>query len=146
MLPDRRLAVLLDDLKRSQMDRCLYHTTDEPPSLCVDHSCDRSRFPSEVLIELFIPAPEPPKNEVWQVAFSPDGKRLASCGTDESVYIWDVEHFLLMSQLPGHVKGGIGNLAWAPNSRLLVTCGVDHTAKVWNTDVSGNPCMKTVRP
>lgn len=90
-------------------------------------------------MELVVPTLEPSKNEVWQVAFSPDGKRLASCGTDEAVYIWDVEHLLLMKQLPGHTKTGIGNLAWGPDSKLLVTCSLEHTAKLWNTDVSSAP-------
>lgn len=143
MLPERRLAILLDDLKRSQVERCLYHTAAGSPSLCVDHSCDRSRFPSEVLIELPGPGLESSKkpDEVWQVRFSPDGKRLASCGTDETVSIWDIEHLGLMHQLRGHLKGEIGNLSWAPDSRLLVTCSFDRTARLWNTDVSGSPWM-----
>jgi WD40 repeat protein len=141
MLPDNRLAVLLNEAKRSQVDKCLYHTIDDSPSLCVDHACDRSRFPSEVLVELSTVGLESPKkaDEVWQVRFSPDGRRLASCGTDEAVTIWDVEHWVLLHRLHGHNKHGVGNVSWAPDSRLLVSCGFDHTAKLWNTDVSGNP-------
>ncbi|KAK4149228.1 vacuolar protein sorting-associated protein 1 [Chaetomidium leptoderma] len=141
MLPEHRLAVLLDDLKSSQVDRCLYHTADESPSLCTNHSCDRTRFPSEILVELPNLGTESSRkpDEVWQIRFSPDGRRLASCGTDEAVSIWDVEKFTLLHQLHGHQLhgnhgSGIGNLAWAPDSRLLVTCGFDHTANLWNTD------------
>ncbi len=147
MLPDHRLAVLLDNSKRNQVDRCLYHTTDESPSLCVDHSCDRSRFPSEVLVELTSAGLETSRrpDEVWQVRFSPDGKRLASCGTDETVSIWDIEHLVRLHRLHGHDNHGVGNVAWAPDSRLLVSCGVDHTAKLWDTDVSDQPPMKEKR-
>lgn len=142
MLPNHHLAVLLDEVKRSQVDRCLYHSTDEPPSLCAGHSCDRSRFPSEILVELSTSELETSRepHEVWQVRFSPDGRRLASCGTDEAVSIWDVEHLTLLRRLHGHNKKGVCNLEWAPDSRLLVSCGFsDHTAKLWDTDVSGDP-------
>jgi WD40 repeat protein len=137
MLPDHRLAALLHDVKRSQVDRCLYHTTEEPPSLYTDHSCDRSRFPSEVLVELCSPRIEASKRpeEIWQVCFSPDGRRLASCGTDEAVSVWDVEHLTLLHELRGH-PGGIGSVAWSPDSKLLVSCGKNHVAKVWHVDVS----------
>lgn len=144
MLPERRLAVLLDDLKRSQAERCRYHTDDAPPSLCVDHSCDRSRFPSEVLVELSPPGLESSKklDEVWQVRFSPDGKRLAACGADDAVNIWDVERLTFSHQLSEHQKPGIGNLAWSPDSKLLATCSLDHTAKLWN--VESGECLRVI--
>lgn len=138
MLPDHRLAVLLDDLKHSQIDKCLYHTSNETPSLYTSHSCDRSQFPSEVVVELSKPVLEPSKHpdEVWQLRFSPDGKRLASCGTEKAVNIWDVDNFSLVQELQGHTKGEIGDLAWSPDSKYLVTCGIDRYAKLWNADVS----------
>jgi len=141
MLPEHRFPALLEGLKRSQVERCLYHTTDDPPSLCVDHMCDRSKFPSEVLVELSALGLESSKkpDEVWQVRFSPDGRRLASCGTDEAVSVWDVESLTRLHRLQGHGKHGIGNLSWAPDSRLLVSCGCDSVAKLWDTDVSDKP-------
>ncbi|KAL2018354.1 hypothetical protein VTK56DRAFT_957 [Thermocarpiscus australiensis] len=148
MLPDHRLAVLLDSVKRSQIERCLYHTTNEPPSLYTDHSCDRSRFPTEVVMELSKPLAEPPKqpDEVWQLRFSPDGKRLASCGTDKAVKIWDVERFCLLHELQGHTRGskggGICNLAWSPDGKLLVSCGIDRYAKIWNVDTG--ECLRVL--
>ncbi|KAL2152510.1 hypothetical protein VTH82DRAFT_5694 [Thermothelomyces myriococcoides] len=145
MLPDRRLAVLLDDVKRSQVERCRYHTNDAQPSLCVDHFCDRSRFPSEVLVELSHPGAESSKklDEIWQVRFSPDGKHLATCGTDEAVCIWDVERLALFHQLHGHQKAGIGNVAWSPDSKLLITCSLDHTAKLWSAETG--ECLADLR-
>lgn len=137
MLPENRLAKLLDDVKRSQMDRCLYHTSSDVPSLCVDHSCPRSQYPSKIMAEFSNPNTivNRPTDEVWHVRFSPDGKRLASCGTEDSACVWDVERLTLLNQLHPHMDRGIGSLSWSPDSKHLATCGFDRTARIWNTDV-----------
>ncbi|KAL2261491.1 hypothetical protein VTK26DRAFT_3936 [Humicola hyalothermophila] len=134
MLPDHRLAVLLDSVKRSQVEKCLYHTSNDPPSLYVNHTCDRRRFPTEVLAELSKPIADASKHEVWQIRFSPDGRRLASCGTEKPINIWDVERLTLIHELQGHSKGEIGEIAWSPDGKFLVSCGIDRYAKVWDTD------------
>ncbi|KAK4148121.1 WD40-repeat-containing domain protein [Dichotomopilus funicola] len=145
MLPDHRLAVLLDGLKQSQIERCRYHTDNVSPSLCVDHLCDRNRFPTEVVAELFHPTQDPSSkrtDEVWQIRFSPNGKHLASCGIGEAVNIWDVERLTLLRQLRGHQKAGVGSLAWSPDSKYLVTCSFDHTAKLWNIETG--ECLRAL--
>ena len=30
------------------------------------------------------------RDGIWSIAFSPDGQRLASCGKDRTVKVWDV--------------------------------------------------------
>lgn len=135
MLPARRLAVLLDSVKRTQVGNCLYHTSDEPPSLYADHSCDRSLFPSEIVMELSQPGVEMKEPEIWQVRFSPDGKLLASCGSDSRVTIWDAA-CLPSVRTVLHSDSEVGNIAWSPDSKLLLTCGLNHVAKIFDVDVS----------
>ncbi|ROW09133.1 hypothetical protein VPNG_05780 [Cytospora leucostoma] len=134
MLPEHRLAVLLQQVKNSQIDSCLWHTSDSSPSLYSDHICDRSLFPTETLEEL-----TDTDGEVWQIRFSHDGKRLAGCGSDRRVLIWDTETFKLVLALEGHgngidsgVEDGAGNIAWSPDDTMLVTCGRDHHARIWD--------------
>lgn len=143
MLPEHRLAVLLQQVKEGQISNCLYHTSAEPPSLYSDHSCDRSHFPSEAIVEL-----DKHSGEVWQVLFSHDGTRMASCGTDRFVIIWDVPSFEVLHRLDGH-DGGVGNIAWSPDDTMIVSCGRDRYAKIWNTQASpqcpnrpGNPLAR----
>ncbi|KXX74493.1 WD repeat-containing protein 26 [Madurella mycetomatis] len=133
MLPARRLAVLLDSVKRIQVGNCLYHTSDEPPSLYADHSCDRSLFPSEVVMELPQPGVEMTQQEIWQVRFSPDGKLLASCGSDSRVTIWDAVCLPSVRTIL-HPDSEVGNIAWSPDGKLLLTCGLNHLAKIFDVD------------
>lgn len=129
MLPEHRLAILLQQVKDRQIDACKWHTSASSPSLYSDHTCDSSLFPNQVLIELDQPG------EVWQIRFSHDGKRLASCGSDESVYIWDVTTLSLVFRLDGQHKNGVGNIAWSPDDTMLVSCGRDRYARIWDLNV-----------
>ncbi|PHH71751.1 hypothetical protein CDD80_5011 [Ophiocordyceps camponoti-rufipedis] len=126
MLPEHRLAVLLDQVKQRQIDTCLYHTAIMPPSLYSDHFCDKRNFPSEMAIEL-----TDLMGEAWQVQFSNDGSKLAAGGARESVMIWETEKFTRVKALAGH-SVGVGNIAWSPDDSMIVTCSQDKTARLWD--------------
>ncbi|KAF6814450.1 WD domain-containing protein [Colletotrichum plurivorum] len=127
MLPENRLAVLLQQVKQSQIDSCLWHTTASSPSLYADHYCERSHFPTEVALEL-----TDLTGEVWQVQFSHDGKRLAACGSSDAVVIWELPSFSVSQVLQPHAHG-VGNFSWSPDDSMLVTCSQDKFARLWNT-------------
>jgi WD repeat-containing protein 26 len=129
MLPENRLAILLEQVKRSQINNCLYHTTASSPSLYSDHICDRSYFPSEVALEL-----SDLLGEVWQVQFSNDGQRLAACGSKEQVVVWDVPSFMPIQILSDH-DGSVTNVSWSPDDSMLITCSSDKHARLWDTNV-----------
>lgn len=134
MLPEHRLAVLLQQFKDQQAESCIWHTSSASPSLYSDHTCDRSRFPTEAIIEFMEPSMEP-DGEVWQVRFSHNGRYLAGCGSGDKVFIWDMETFSLAFSL-ADLKGGVGNIAWSPDDTMLVTCGRDGYARIWDMNVS----------
>lgn len=139
MLPEHRLAVLLQQVKRNQISNCLYHNTAISPSLYQDHCCDRNNFPVRCSYEL-----DKHTGEVWQVKFSYDGSRLASCGGDGTAIIYDVATWDVLQNLTAH-ESGVCSLAWSPDDSMIVTCGRDKYAILWNANVS-NPrlCCTTI--
>ncbi|CAH0024203.1 unnamed protein product, partial [Clonostachys rhizophaga] len=125
MLPENRLATLLQQVKQSQINSCLYHTEPLSPSLYSDHSCRRENFPTECAVEL-----GNLDGEVWQVKFSPDGSMLAACGSARDVFVWG-KNFNVFSVL-GHHGGGVGNVSWSPDSSMIVTCSQDKQSRLWD--------------
>ena len=65
------------------------------------------------------------------LAYSPDGRLLASAGDDMTVRLWDVETGKEQATLRGHVDG-ICAMAFAPDGSFLVTAGHDGTIKRWD--------------
>lgn len=127
MLPESRLANLLQSVKQNQIDTCRYHTAPSSPSLYTDHVCPRSLFPTECAVEL-----DDLSVEAWQVQYSPTGHLLAACGLN-GVAIWD-SNFKLVGELRAHQRG-VANVAWSPDGTMLVTCSQDKTARLWRVSV-----------
>lgn len=69
--------------------------------------------------------------QIAQVAWSPDGRLLASCADDNAIILWDVETGEQTRALREH-KQPVYSLAWSPDGAVLASGSDDKRIKLWD--------------
>jgi WD40 repeat protein len=78
------------------------------------------------------PAAAPAQDGLATVAFSPDGKRVASGGDDTRIFLWDTATGALQQTLPGHVGAAVTAVAFSPSGTILASAGRDSVVRLWD--------------
>jgi WD40 repeat protein len=76
---------------------------------------------------------------VFSVAFSPDGKLLATGDSDGEVRLWQVKDGKQLFTLKGHTSW-VWSVVWSPDGQTLASGSEDQTVRLW--DVATGQCLK----
>ncbi|MEH2240028.1 NB-ARC domain-containing protein [Nostoc sp.] len=78
---------------------------------------------------------------ISSVAFSPNGKLLATGDADGKTYLWQVDDGKLLFSCTGH-SSWVKSVAFSPDGQTLASGSDDQTVKLW--DVHNGNCLKTL--
>ncbi|MGB3203875.1 MAG: CHAT domain-containing protein, partial [Crinalium sp.] len=70
-------------------------------------------------------------NSIYSVAFSPDGKTLASGGGKQPIKLWRVSNGELKTSLPGHTDD-VYAVVFSPDGQTLASGSADYTIRIWD--------------
>ena len=82
------------------------------------------------------------KDWIGRIAWSPDGKWLASPSNDKTIRIWDAVTGKVVRTLAGHTNT-VYSVAWSPDGRRLASASDDQTVRLW--DIETGQDLRTLK-
>lgn len=79
---------------------------------------------------------------VNSVAFSPDGTRIATAGSDADIKLWDANSGQELNTLSGH-QGTVDDVVFNDDGTLIASTGSDRIIKIW--DIRSSQAIATLK-
>jgi WD40 repeat protein len=129
LLPEARLEALVEQALAAQLGRCPYHNARAlRMSLFVDYAAGPEQLPTRPAQALAAHT-----DEVWALAFSPDGRWLASGSKDGSALLWAVPPgggALVLSRPLLRCSAPVNLVSFAPDGALALVGAADGRLRV----------------
>jgi len=77
------------------------------------------------------------EGKIYGIAFSPDGKKIASGSEDKTIKIWDADSGKNIATLKRHMRPVL-SVAFNPDGKKIASGSDDKTIKIWDTDSGKN--------
>ena len=73
------------------------------------------------------------QGEIWAMAYSPDGTRLATSGADQNIQIWDTTSY--QNSLTLNVQASeVRSMTFSPDGTRIGAASSDGSARIWNVE------------
>jgi WD40 repeat protein/serine/threonine protein kinase len=82
---------------------------------------------------------------ITSIAYSADGKYLASASGDKSAIIWDPANAQKLFGLTGHARA-VQDIAFSPDGERLATVSLDRSVRLWDTHIGQETLILGVPP
>jgi len=86
---------------------------------------------------MVVPEGFPATEGFLSIDFSPNGKQLATSGTDSAVRVWDISSGVEIHDLQGHTARVL-SVAYASDSRHVASGSLDGTCRLWDAETGAS--------
>ena len=133
----RALSTIINDLQSQSSTQCNGSSSPAPSAELPGQQAQNEFKQSRKSIGTTLLTYDVHTKWVSSVAWSPDGHRIASCGGDGTVRIWnsETEQNLLTYRSHSNIFfSEAWDAQWSPDGRLIASCGIGVTVHVWETE------------